>query len=109
MFFLLYFDVQNWHMFLVCLGGWVGGWSSSNNVFAPVSTSQSLRPRGYFFKVFRHFSDIVFFIDLVDFWTPSGSIFDPFPDLFTSSSATFWHLDFTSFFQCLLNGFVHHV
>ena len=62
----------------------------------------------HLFMLFRPFSDTVFFIDLVDFWDPSGSIFTPFPYLFTSSSATFWHLDFTLIFQWLLNGFWHH-
>ena len=59
------------------------------------------------FKVFRPFS-YIFFIDFVDFWDPFGLHFRPFPDLFTSCSATFWHLDFILFFQCLLHGFWHH-
>ena len=62
-------------------------------------------PGTIFFKIFRPLSNIVFYIDFVDFWVPSGSIFDPFPDLFTSFDDTFWHLDFTWFVQCLLKDF----
>ena len=61
----------------------MGGWSSSNNVFAPVSTSQSLRPPCDFFKIFSTFFRHRFFHRFCRLWGPLRA---PFSTLFPTFS-----------------------